>query len=98
MLHDRPEKWNWLHRDTDGNALLAGPNCPDCLRREVARYRCTSCTETWEVPGLYRWSWQGKGHWHEADDEAGWDRTVREHIASHAGRAVIVPQSWKAPT
>jgi hypothetical protein len=98
VLYDRPEKWNWVHRDADGNGLLVGPNCPDCLRREVARYRCTACTETWEIPGVYHWSWQGKGHWHRADDESAWDAAVSAHVAGHGlGRAMIVPESRKPP-
>jgi hypothetical protein len=90
-LHDRPEKWNWLHRDADGNGLLVGPNCPDCERRAVARYRCLVCSQTFDIPGVFRWSWQGKGHWHEPDDENGWHRTITEHLAVHDGEGGFVP-------
>jgi hypothetical protein len=97
----RPEKWNWLHRDADGNALLDGPNCPDCNRVAVARYRCTACDQQFDVPGRFKWSWQGKGHWHEPDDQTWWD-TVSSHVAGHNGHAVIVPtdrsdQWWETP-
>lgn len=90
---NRPTKDDWLHRDAEGRALMVGPSCPDCLRREVARYRCTACEETWSVPGVFKWSWQGKGHSHRPDDEPGWHQTVLDHWNSHGGECVIVPVS-----
>ncbi len=86
------------HRDSDGQPLLTSPDCPDCERRETAHYRCTQCTATWAVPGVYRWYWQGLGHWHDADDRAGWSATVFDHVrGEHGGRAGIVPAPGETP-
>lgn len=87
----RPEKWNWLHRDAEGNALLDSPNCPDCLRRSVEQYRCTGCGDRFSVPGVFKWSWQGKSHYFDADDEEEWGRVVLEHWHRHGGKSMVVP-------
>lgn len=86
----RPEKWNWLHRDADGKPLLDGPNCDDCGRREVARYYCTACPTTWEIPGVLVWSWQGKGHYHKPDDEAEMTALL-DHVTAHGPNAMALP-------
>lgn len=80
-----------LHRAPDGTSLLVGPNCPACEQRAVARYRCTTCPAMFDVLGVYRWHWQGLGHWHEPDDRAEWMATVSGHVDGHHGRAGIVP-------
>ena len=77
-----------LHTDAEGNGLLVGPDCPDCLRRSVAEYRCKRCDLRFFVPGEFRWSWQGKGHWHRADDQADVDVMI-EHIYTHEPHSVI---------
>lgn len=51
-------------------------DCSDCGRRAVVQYRCTACESVIEVDGAYRWHWQGKGHWHVADDEAALDAHI----------------------
>jgi hypothetical protein len=85
-----------LHRDERGNGLLIGPNCPDCQRRETVVYTCTHCDQHWEVPGKYVWSWQGKGHFHEADDEEKRIDEVLAHNKSHEPtRSTIIPLSMK---
>lgn len=87
----RPEKWNWLHRDADGKPLMAGPNCPDCGRRETIAYRCTACDAQWLVAGVLRWSWQGKAHAFIADEEHEWTKTATEHWRCHGGDCLILP-------
>lgn len=80
-----------LHRDHEGNGLLVGPDCPDCGRRSVATYRCVRCDHRIEVPGEFRWSWQGRGHWHEADDP-GWYAAMTRHLTdAHDDRGAFVP-------
>lgn len=80
-----------LHRDVDGNALLVGPDCPECNRRHVAVYRCLSCEYRLEVPGEFRWYWQGRGHWHHADNPD-WRTPLRAHLDDeHDGGGCFVP-------
>lgn len=67
-------------------------DCSACGRQEIAHYRCTACESKWSVPGVYVWSWQGKLHYHRADDLEGWVRTSVEHVTSHGDvSAGIVP-------
>lgn len=84
-MRDRQSELDRLHRDAGGNGLLVGPDCPDCERAAVARYRCTSCDLVVEVPGVYRWFWQGRGHWHVAEDPDALTATLSEHQAAHGG-------------
>jgi hypothetical protein len=77
-----------LHRDADGAPLLVGPDCPDCERPAVATYRCARCGERFDVPGRFRWYWQGRGHWHDADDDLA---MLVEHAGSHDPPSVILP-------
>lgn len=80
-----------LHRDVDGNALLAGPGCPECGRRLVAVYRCVRCGHRLEVPGEFRWYWQGRGHWHHADDPD-WLAALGAHLNNqHGGEGGFLP-------
>lgn len=80
-----------LHRDVHGNGLLVGPDCPDCERVAVAHYRCAICDERFAVPGRFRWSWQGKGHWHNPDNDDEWRAMIFDHRNTHGGHGVILP-------
>lgn len=80
-----------LHRDAYGNGLLVGPNCSDCNRRHLAVYRCVRCGYRIEVPGMFRWYWQGRGHYHEADDPK-WGTALTGHLADvHDGDGGFLP-------
>lgn len=79
------------HLDADGNGPLVGVDCPDCLRREVAHYRCPVCGEVFAVPGVFRWSWQGRGHWHNPDDGDAFRAALNEHRRGHDGKGAFVP-------
>jgi hypothetical protein len=65
-------------------------DCLDCHRHEDVSYRCTECPDPVIVPGKYVWHWQGKGHFHEPDDED----ALQNHISSHGDQAYMMP--WKA--
>lgn len=91
---DRREAMLNLHRDANGDGLLVGPDCPACGQRRTVVYRCTGCGEVWEVPGVFRWSWQGKGHWHDADAGDEWRRATVGHWQGHRAQGeqvMIVP-------
>jgi hypothetical protein len=80
-----------LHYDADGFAVLVGPDCPWCKKRLTARYRCTACQHVVEAPGEFRWSWQGRSHYHQPDDSDRWHTEVMEHWNSHGGQCVLLP-------
>lgn len=80
-----------LHRDADGNGLLVGPDCPDCEREHVAHYRCVKCEARIITSGRFRWSWQGKGHFHQANDEAALNAAIDGPCEKDGTHHVCVP-------
>ena len=84
-------EWQRLHRDADGVPLLIGPDCPDCERETVIAYCCTVCGTTWDIPGVMRWSWQGKAHSHDILPR--WEDKIFRHFARCGG--TVIPLSMR---
>lgn len=89
------EEWQRLHRDAEGRPLLVGPDCPDCEREAVVTYKCLRCLRTWDVPGVFTWSWQGKVHAHELCEI--WEQKLGEHYDECGGVVVPAGSVWDGP-
>lgn len=60
-------------------------DCEICGHRMIAIYECVGCGERLHVPGQFVWGWQGKSHYHRADDQEKVYATMNAHGRDHDG-------------
>lgn len=77
-----------LPREAD---LCDDMDCKDCNREAIVVYQCQRCNYQVSARGKFVWSWQGKGHWHQAYKEDEHDKAIIAHLTGQCAGSVFFP-------